>query len=129
MADMNMDILRIRSQKPVFPAHPVRSGNVSTAVESPAFANLFDEAKNRVAFSEHAKARMEARHIDFSEEDLTKLDATVGKMAEKGAKEALILLNDVALVVSIKNRTVITAMDGKNAKDNIFTNIDSAAIV
>ena len=129
MADVHMDMLRIRSRQPVFPAHPSPTGNVPVGTEAKDFANLFDAAKNKVTFSEHAKARMEARQIDFSEEDLTKLDETVGKMAEKGAKESLILLNDVALVVSIKNRTVITAMDGKNARDNIFTNIDSAAIV
>jgi len=41
----------------------------------------------------------------------------------------LIMLNDVALVVSVKNKTVITAMDGASAKDNIFTNIDSAMII
>ena len=129
MSDVHMDILRIRSQQPVFPARPSPANGATAPIDAKDFANLFDEAKNKVTFSEHAKARMEARQIDFSEEELTKLDETVGKMAEKGARESLILLNDVALVVSIKNRTVITAMDGKNAKDNIFTNIDSAAIV
>jgi flagellar operon protein len=34
-----------------------------------------------------------------------------------------------ALVVSIKNRTVITAVDPGSLKDNVFTNIDSAVIV
>ena len=50
-------------------------------------------------------------------------------MAEKGAKESVIYMNDTALVVSVANRTVITAMDGSSAKENIFTNIDSAAIL
>jgi hypothetical protein len=31
-------------------------------------------------------------------------------------------------VVSVKNRTVITAIDGSNLKGNVFTNIDSAVI-
>ena len=72
---------------------------------------------------------MKARGIDLSDEELSKLDDAVSKMASKGARESLIYMNDVALVVSIKNRTVITAMDGMSAKDNIFTNIDSAAIL
>ena len=50
-------------------------------------------------------------------------------MAAKGARESLIYMNDLAFVVSVKNRTVITAMDGPSAKENIFTNIDSAAIL
>ena len=72
---------------------------------------------------------MRARGIDLSDEELSKLDDAVSKMALKGARESLIYMNDVALVVSIRNRTVITAMDGMSAKDNIFTNIDSAAIL
>ena len=50
-------------------------------------------------------------------------------MAHKGARESLIYLNDIALVVSVANRKVITAMDGSSARENIFTNIDSAAII
>ena len=41
----------------------------------------------------------------------------------------MILLKETALVVSVKNRTVITAVDEASAKENIFTNIDSAAIL
>ena len=48
------------------------------------------------------------------------------RAAQKGARESLVLLDDVALVVSIKNRTVITAVDAANLKENVFTNIDSA---
>ena len=72
---------------------------------------------------------MESRNLDFSEQDLARLDDTVEKMAQKGAKESLIYMKDVALVVSVTNKTVITAMDGASAKENIFTNIDSAAIL
>ena len=72
---------------------------------------------------------METRQLDFSEQDLEKLDDTVEKMAQKGAKESLIYMNDMALVVSVTNRTVITAMDGASIKDNVFTNIDSAVTI
>ena len=57
------------------------------------------------------------------------MDEVVGKMSAKGAKESLVYLNEVALIVSVPNKTVITAMDGNAAKENIFTNIDSAAII
>jgi flagellar operon protein len=39
------------------------------------------------------------------------------------------MVDDVALVVSIKNRTVITAVDKASLKENVFTNIDSAVVV
>jgi len=53
----------------------------------------------------------------------------VTKAAAKGAKEALIWLEDTAYVVSIRNRTVITAVPREAMKDNVFTNIDCAVIV
>ena len=56
------------------------------------------------------------------------LDKLVQKAAAKGARESLVLMDDIALVVSIRNRTVITAVDGQSLKDNVFTNIDSAII-
>ena len=42
--------------------------------------------------------------------------------------ESLVYLDGTAFVVSVPKRTVITAMDGRT-KDNIITNIDSAAIL
>ena len=93
------------------------------------FADILAGAEKSVSFSQQALQRMQDRSLDLSEQDLAKLDDTVEKMAQKGAKESLIYLNDIALVVSVTNRTVITAMDGTSAKENIFTNIDSAAIL
>ena len=80
-------------------------------------------------FSNHALQRLESRQLNFNAQDMQKLNDTVDRMAQKGARESLIYMNDMALVVSVTNRTVITAMDGSSAKENIFTNIDSAAIL
>lgn len=38
-------------------------------------------------------------------------------------------MNNLALVVSVKNHIVITAIDDRYMKDNVFTNIDSVVIV
>ena len=48
---------------------------------------------------------------------------------KKGAKQALILYKDMALITSIKNRTVITAMDKNESKGKIITNIDSVVMI
>lgn len=103
-----------------------------TGESGQSFAIALDEARKQakqVSFSRHAVERLESRQLDLSEQDLAKLDDTVEKMAHKGARESLIYLNDIALVVSVANRKVITAMDGSSARENIFTNIDSAAII
>ncbi|WP_110953267.1 TIGR02530 family flagellar biosynthesis protein [Anaerosinus massiliensis] len=93
------------------------------------FSKLLDQEISGVKFSQHALDRMKFRNLQFSSHDLMKLNDAVEKIAQKGAKESLVYMRDVALVVSVTNKTVITAMDGKSAKDTIFTNIDSAVIL
>ena len=117
--------------RPILPVGDRPSGRPeANGNQAPAFADILKSQKsNQVSFSQHALQRLRDRRIDLSEQELAKLDDTVDRMADKGARESLIYMNDVALIVSVANRTVITAMDGPSAKENIFTNIDSAAII
>ncbi len=93
------------------------------------FGAILQKAQKSVSFSRHAVDRLQERNIRLSAQDLSRLDDTVDRLAQKGARESLIYMNDVALVVSVTNRTVITAMDGTSGNENIITNIDSAAII
>jgi len=118
------------SSQPILPiGNPVTDHSQRKEQTNSNFADILAREKKQVSFSQHAQQRLRDRSLDFSEQQLAKLDDTVDRMAEKGAQESLIYMNDVALIVSVKNRTVITAMDGMSAKENIFTNIDSAAIL
>ena len=80
-------------------------------------------------FSAHAMERLNYRDISFKKDDLLKLNEAVKKVQSKGSKESLILLNDVALIVSVKNKMVITAVDKSQMKGKIFTNIDSTVVL
>jgi flagellar operon protein len=80
-------------------------------------------------FSAHAQQRLESRNIRLSSDDVAKMNAMADKAAAKGSKQSLFMMRDVAMVVSITNRTVITAVDQSSMKDNVFTNIDSAAVI
>lgn len=80
-------------------------------------------------FSKHAMRRLADRHIQFDRQAMKKLNEAVDRLSAKGAKAALVYLNDVAMVVRIRERTVVTAVDGESARENIFTKIDSAAIL
>ena len=82
-----------------------------------------------VKFSAHAQDRLKARNIRLSPTDMSKINDAVSKAAGKGAKETLVLVDRTAFVVSVVNRTVITAMDETQMKENVFTNIDSAVIL
>jgi flagellar operon protein len=80
-------------------------------------------------FSAHAQQRLDSRNIRLTNDDVAKMNAMADKAAAKGAKQSLFMMRDVAMVVSITNRTVITAVDQSSMKENVFTNIDSAAII
>jgi len=86
-------------------------------------------ATGGLKFSAHAMQRLASRNITLTQDDVNRMNAMADKAAAKGAKQSLFMMNDVAMVVSIKNRTVITAVDADSMKENVFTNIDSAAII
>lgn len=82
-----------------------------------------------VKFSQHALERMANRGISFKPEEMMRLNEAIGKAEQKGSRETLVLMGDSALIVSVKNKTVVTAMDREAMKENIFTNIDSTVIL
>lgn len=86
-------------------------------------------ASTPLKFSAHAMQRLQSRNIALTSDDVQRMNVMADKAAAKGAKQSLFMLRDVAMVVSIKNRTVITAVDQDSMKENVFTNIDSAAII
>lgn len=94
------------------------------------FAEVLQQsmAETGIRFSKHALERLEKRGVELSGEDLKALNEAVEMAASKGAKESLVLYNSNAFIVSVKNRTVITALDNESIRQNVFTNIDSAVI-
>jgi flagellar operon protein len=79
-------------------------------------------------FSRHALARVQRRGIELDAGTLQRLSEGVGRAAGKGSRDSLVLVDGTAFVVSVSNRTVITAVGSEHMKDNVFTNIDSAVI-
>jgi flagellar operon protein len=80
-------------------------------------------------FSQHARIRLEERGIDLSSELIDRLNEGMKKAQVKGSKESLLLMEGLAFVVSVKNKTVITAIEQKSMSDQVITNIDSAVIL
>jgi flagellar operon protein len=79
-------------------------------------------------FSRHALARVQRRGIELDSSTLGRLSQGVQRAASKGSRDSLVLVDGTAFVVSVSNRTVITAVGSEHMKDNVFTNIDSAVI-
>jgi flagellar operon protein len=82
----------------------------------------------QLQFSKHALARVQRRGIELSPSTLGRLSQGVDRAAGKGSRDSLVLVDGTAFVVSVANRTVITAVGSEHMKENVFTNIDSAVI-
>ncbi|MBU3159035.1 flagellar biosynthesis protein [Clostridium frigoris] len=79
--------------------------------------------------SSHAIQRLNSRNINLNDDDRKKINEGINMADSKGAKQSLILYKDMALITSIKNRTVITAMDKSQSTGNVITNIDSVVMI
>lgn len=80
-------------------------------------------------FSKHAANRLADRNIELTNEQMDRLAMGTRKAGVKGIKDSLVMVDDLAFIVNIPNKTVVTAMDQSQAEENIFTNIDGAVIV
>ena len=84
--------------------------------------------KNEVKFSKHAMTRLDNRNISLTEVQMERLNEGARRAGEKGIKESLVLVDELAFIVNVENKTVVTAMNQGNNDENIFTNIDGAVI-
>jgi flagellar operon protein len=117
-------------QAPVRPGAATPQGAKQVGSGTP-FAQVLDQKLpgQPVKLSQHALERLKSRGITLSDADMKKLAGAVDSVAQKGGKDSLIMMGDAALVVSVKNRTVVTAMDRQAMQGNVFTNIDSAVVL
>ena len=98
---------------------------------SVAFQNVLGKhiaEEKRVRFSGHAQQRLKMRDIQFTAEQLERITDALDRAASKGARDSLLLVDNIAAVVSVENRTIVTVVGKETLKDNVFTNIDSAVI-
>lgn len=93
------------------------------------FQSFFKESlqtqttSTEMKISNHAQKRMEERGIQLNQSDLTTIEGAVEELNQKGSKNSLIVYKDMALIASINNRTIITAMN--TSEMETITNIDS----
>jgi len=80
----------------------------------------------QVRLSRHASERLQQRGLALDQSQTQRLDQAVARVASKGSRDSLVMLDDLAMVVSVKNQTVITVADRSQLQDNVFTKIDSA---
>jgi len=87
------------------------------------------QTRSPLKFSAHATQRLKERKIELDPATMAKVNDAIDKADSKGVQDTLILTKDAALIVNVKNRTVVTAMDRGSLTGNVFTNIDGAVLV
>lgn len=120
------DISKVSGGRPA--ATPQVSGNKPGSGFESVFRQAVDKEEG-LKFSKHAEMRLESRNIKLTQSQKDRISEAVKKAGEKGVKDTLVMLDNVAMVVNVRNRTVITAVNNSELKDNVFTNIDGAVFV
>lgn len=87
------------------------------------------QGSRKVRFSKHAAQRLSNRNIELTQNQKERLQAGTAKASQKGIRESLVLVDQLAFIVNIPNNTVVTAMQQNETDENIFTNIDGAVII
>ena len=111
----------VQSQRPARGGGPSESG--------PDFQDVLDQIRAPLKFSAHATQRLKDRKIALDPSTLSKVNDALDRAEAKGIEDTLVITSDAALIVNVKNRTVITAMDRGSMSGNVFTNIDGAVVV
>lgn len=85
-------------------------------------------ADAHLKFSKHASNRLADRNIELTRSQMDRLAEGAQKAGAKGIRDSLVMVDNLAFIVNVPNKTVITALDQTQADEKIFTNIDGAVI-
>ncbi len=107
-------------------AQPVAQQSTAAATEQSTTSFLETlESVQRVKFSNHAQSRMQSRDINLNSENVNRLSDAIDKAEKRGGKSSLVVVDDLAFIVNVQNRMVITALDKNQRGEGVFTQIDS----
>ncbi len=109
-----------------------RSGTRETT-EGLSFQEILQQKTLRedggLKFSKHCLGRLADRHIELTDSQLERLENGTKKAGQKGIRDSLVIVDQLAFIVNVPNQTVVTAMDSTDTEENVFTNINGAVII
>ncbi len=94
----------------------------------PGFEQYLDAAINELKFSKHALLRLENRKLEPELSQIARLQEGIEMARSKGSINSLVLVDNLAFVVSVKNNTVVTAMCVDQKESKVFSQIDTTVI-
>lgn len=105
--------------------NPIESGSQSTGSVKKTQQGVSGDG---LTFSKHLNDRINRRHLEMGPERLARLTDAVDRASDKGARDSVVLLDNLALLVNVPSRTVVTAMETEKMKHGVFTNIDAVVV-
>jgi flagellar operon protein len=105
------------------PSKPAQAGAKPVAGGT-TFAETLAKTQE-VRFSNHAQKRLETRDIQLSEDNVNRLSDAIDKAEKRGGKNSLVMVDDMAFIVNVRERLVVTALDSEHRGEGVFTQIDS----
>ncbi|MFN3821477.1 MAG: flagellar protein [bacterium] len=101
--------------------------------EKKSFQERLNEAKNQLAptlrLSAHAQERLQERSIYLTPEEWRRVEKAVENISQSGGQKALVMMENLALIVGVPQRTIITVVPTlRNGDLQTFTSIDSAVL-
>ncbi len=112
----------------ITPAPPASAPRRAPASGGPSFAEVLAKSTQAPQFSRHALERLAQRGIPLSDATVARVADGINRAAGKGSRDSVVFVDNTAYVVSVRNNTVITAVDSGHMREHVFTNIDSAVI-
>ncbi len=103
------------------PAKPV---STNKPLQGPSFTETLENVQG-VRFSNHALKRLQSREINLNSDNVNRLSDAIDKAEKRGGKSSLVMVDDLAFIVNVHDRTVVTALDTNQRGEGVFTQIDS----
>jgi flagellar operon protein len=129
MSDMRLERLSSILNQPIGSQLPKTQQSDDNAESFNSLLQKEIQNVNDIKFTKHAQQRLTSRNITLSDEDVQKLSSAMDRAQEKGVQDSLVIMNNIAYIVSIPDKTVITAIPVNEAGQTTFTNIDGAVIL
>jgi flagellar operon protein len=106
-------------------------------VEQKSFSELLESAEKGfgagldrpLKLSGHAQQRLAEGGVELSDAQMGALASAATKAEAKGARDTLMLMDNMGLIVNIPNRTVVTVMPEERMQSGVVTQIDSTVLV
>jgi flagellar operon protein len=120
-----VDPIRSNSTQPVQPAQGQNKPQTGVQKQDgQSFADVLSNVEN-LRFSNHAQKRLQNRNINLDQDGIARLAGAVDKAEKRGGKESLVMVDNLAFIVNVKERLVVTALDEQSRGEGVFTQIDS----